>query len=557
MRMRMLLACVVLWLGLGKDGAGSPVTLFWDANGEDAGTGGTGEWNLTDQTWRSGSASGALQSWVNLNRASLGGTAGTITLADDIVLVSDGALAASVSGYVIDGDAGGDYSLALLATDQWLVARTASSVSLTINAPVVLTNAPTGTSVAQIWFRAPTTFNGPIDSGGVAHRLWVQDGQTLTFNNARPASVFRLEGVGTVILNDDQAAGSGDILSTQLILRSDSGPRVISTRIVPTGGNAFSLRTGGENNLTLAGGAGSGTVGGAGLTFNVGSPELTINRPLYAYWGAPNNTVTKTGTGALVLNESSVAHIGGSGINVNAGALIVNGGTAEQSVLTGTTTAGSPVITGLSSTSGLRVGQAVGGTGNPGSYPVIVSIDSASQLTVAQAWNATGTPSLTFYAVGGIGYNSGNVNVADGATLGGNGTIVMGSGKAVTVNAGGTIAPGSITAGAQVGTLTFTNNAAFTFAENAIYAWQYENGVGARVQVYGTLTLPSVATVNVSQVSGEMPATPTLFTATTLAGAADLSDWVIHGLQNYTVEIVGGTDVILKAPPQGTLIMLK
>ncbi len=446
--------------------------LYWDANGAVAGTGGTGEWNLADLTWRDGGIGGALQAWdngTNGNAAYLGGTVGTLTLGANVTA----SFLSSSSGYQINGDGGGLYKLTLDSTSKvggdggvYAVMMNDGGGLLTVNAPTELTGA------FYHQFRGSITFNGVVSgSAGLGSYSF----RTLILNNANTfTGGYGTVNGGTLIIGHDQGMGTGSILTTGVSIQAGNGNRTIANPITPTGGNGFGMTTGGANNLTLSGGAGTGTVGGNGLTFNVGNPVLTIDRPLYAYWGAPSNTFTKSGTGTLVLNESSVAHIGATAINVNAGTLIVNGGTTEQSILNGTTTAGSPVITGLSSTAGLRVGQAVNGTGNPGSYPVIVSIDSASQVTLAQAWNATGTPSLTFFAVGGLGHNSGNVTVANAAKLGGSGTMVLGAGGTVTVQSGGTLmgtltingpvaiqTGGALKPGSSIGTL---NTGALTLA---------------------------------------------------------------------------------------------
>jgi len=62
---------------------------------------------------------------------------------------------------------------------------------------------------------------------------------------------------------------------------------------------------------------------------------------------------------------------------------------------TGTLTAGSAVVTGLSDTSQLIVGMAVSGTGVPAST-TILSVDSSTQITMSQNATASGAQSLTF-----------------------------------------------------------------------------------------------------------------------------------------------------------------
>jgi hypothetical protein len=64
-------------------------------------------------------------------------------------------------------------------------------------------------------------------------------------------------------------------------------------------------------------------------------------------------------------------------------------------VLTGSTTNASAVVTGISSTAGLRAGDAVTGTGIPVST-TILSVNSSTQVTLSANATATGTPSLTF-----------------------------------------------------------------------------------------------------------------------------------------------------------------
>jgi len=149
----------------------------------------------------------------------------------------------------------------------------------------------------------------------------------------------------------------------------------------------------------------------------------------------------------------------------------------------------------------------------------------------------------------------GDVTVANTGTLGGTGTITLASGKSVTVTNGASLAPGN----AGVGTLTITNGP-LNFAENAVYRWEYQNGAGDLVQVYGDIVLPSVATVNVTQISGALPSPATIFSATSLSGASDLSGWVLNGdVDAAAVAQISGTDVVIIdiPPPAGTLITIK
>lgn len=149
--------------------------------------------------------------------------------------------------------------------------------------------------------------------------------------------------------------------------------------------------------------------------------------------------------------------------------------------------------------------------------------------------------------------NNYGYRVLAGATLGGTGVInLAASGSTCTVQQAGALAPGAM----SVGKLTI--NGPVSLAEKSIYKWEYKDGAGDLVDVNGALTLPAVATVIVSQVSGAMPVTPTLFTADTLAGpgAADVSGWVVQGVRGYMAQIQG-TNVILQQAMAGTVLIIR
>jgi hypothetical protein len=63
--------------------ASAQSSLYWDANGTSAGTGGGSAatpWDTTSQRWRDGSSTGTLQAWVDGSNPVFSGTAGTVTL---------------------------------------------------------------------------------------------------------------------------------------------------------------------------------------------------------------------------------------------------------------------------------------------------------------------------------------------------------------------------------------------------------------------------------------------------------------------------------------------
>jgi len=84
-------------------------------------------------------------------------------------------------------------------------------------------------------------------------------------------------------------------------------------------------------------------------------------------------------------------YLDGSGVN----ALALRQRPVRTTTLTGTTTIGSPIVTGLASTAALLVGQAVIGTGVPVGAKVL-TVDSASQVTLTVNAAANGTVPLLF-----------------------------------------------------------------------------------------------------------------------------------------------------------------
>jgi autotransporter-associated beta strand protein len=136
----------------------------------------------------------------------------------------------------------------------------------------------------------------------------------------------------------------------------------------------------------------------------------------------------------------------------------------------------------------------------------------------------------------------GAVTVNDGGTLGGTGVIW----RAITVASNATLSAGNSGAPATLATTNLTLN------EGAIIACDAAGGAMDQVVVNGTLTLPTNATVNVSQ-TGAFPSPAVLFSATSLAGAPSLSGWRLTppGLS----AAISGNSVILQKTPGSTILI--
>jgi len=133
--------------------------------------------------------------------------------------------------------------------------------------------------------------------------------------------------------------------------------------------------------------------------------------------------------------------------------------------------------------------------------------------------------------------------------LQGGGTVSNG-----TLTVAGTLAPGGTDA---VGSLAVTD---FVMAENSIYDWNYNDTTADRVDVAGTLTLPTVATVAVSRVTGSIAALPyegVLFTcASVVPDAGTLNGWVMTGVRPGTQVKIRNNQVVFVSP-RGTMIKVR
>lgn len=133
---------------------------------------------------------------------------------------------------------------------------------------------------------------------------------------------------------------------------------------------------------------------------------------------------------------------------------------------------------------------------------------------------------------------------------------VQGSGSVLggTLSVTGTIAPGG------AGSAGALSVASLTLAEGAVYDWNYGDGVSDTVTVSGPLTLPSVATVNVSRVTGsteKLPGTAVLFSSGSLiVDAGAVKNWGVTGARADTHVSVSGNRVLLVSM-NGTMLVVK
>jgi len=121
----------------------------------------------------------------------------------------------------------------------------------------------------------------------------------------------------------------------------------------------------------------------------------------------------------------------------------------------------------------------------------------AGTLKLAATGSISNSPSID--VAGGAVYDVSSVSgytARPGQTLSGDGMVAGG----VSIAGGGVLAAGGTNA---TGTLSFS--ADLTLADKTVADWNYGDGAQDVIAVAGTLTLPTVATVNVSRVTGTLP----------------------------------------------------
>jgi hypothetical protein len=148
--------------------------------------------------------------------------------------------------------------------------------------------------------------------------------------------------------------------------------------------------------------------GSSAVNGNVVNTQGMTDAILRAYGAAPSNPGTVANL-VVTLQESTTGNSGWTNALDNTGTVI--GFTLTGVIgVTGTTASGSPIITAMTSVTGLYVGQAIAGTGIP-SGSVITAIQSTTAITIsANATSSNTSEALTFSVEGqarieGLGLN--------------------------------------------------------------------------------------------------------------------------------------------------------
>ncbi len=288
---------------------------------------------------------------------------------------------------------------------------------------------------------------GVISGTGSLITSMVEDADTLTLSRTNTYSGGTILNTGTIILGNNSALGSGELtLGGAGTLQSNNDIRLVSNTIV-TGGNALTVS--GASDLILG-----GAITGDG-------------------------SLTKSGAGILTLGGNNTYS---GGTTVSAGGLTGNTGSLQGNI---------------TNNAAVTFDQAGNGT-----YADIISgtgaltKTGAGILTLSGNNTYTGLTTLSAGMLNLSGQLFGNVVVDDGTFMG-TGTIAN-SGN-LTLNSGGTLAPGS-----SIGTTTVSGD----YVQNAgstleIEVFKAANGTLSSdlLDVTGTAALEAGSTVNVTDLT--------------------------------------------------------
>ena len=170
--------------------------------------------------------------------------------------------------------------------------------------------------------------------------------------------------------------------------------------------------------------------------------------------------------------------------------------------------------------------------------------------------NGTLTLSGTNTYLGGTTLNAGTLLV-DGSVTGAVNGVSGTFGGVGVVN--GSVTNQAIITAAGTNSIGILTASSLAMKENSALVWNYNATTNDVIQVNGSLVLPAVATVTVSQVtSGRLPDLGVVFTgfSSLVTNTGTLGGWVINGARPNTRAIVSGNQVLLETKPTGTMIRI-
>ena len=436
--------------------------FYWDANGSDAAAahndlgGGTGNWNnITPDWWVNG---GADTAWQGGYPANFAGTAGTVTVADN---VAPNALLFTTPGYLLTNS--GNFSifvtnpatLITLPAGTTTIAAPIAGQGLVVSGPgtLVLSGTNTYTFATVVTNQATVSVNAISDSGtsGISTAPVTLANGTLTYTGS---------GAATTARHFQEIAGTTNGINLP------AGNLTLNSQVNGSGGFVFNKS--GTGTLTLGG----GNIDNAFLGMNILVGEVICNKT-----GTPSGHAL----GGPV-NVSSGAEIqlsgGGYGTEIYSGStapvaifpdglfdLAGQSNTLFSLALAGTGISGSGAL--INSSNGmpsalvcpitLTANTTIGGSGSsPGNITLLGIISGNPSLTQAGSGLLTLGGTSTFY--GGLNLNPNTVVMLASNQAAGLGLISIGANSTLLVNIGNNTVANPIT-GSSTASINVVTNA--------------------------------------------------------------------------------------------------
>lgn len=281
-----------------------------------------------------------------------------------------------------------------------------------LQAPLETGGAHTLTTAAGLSLPAQGSLTPAINTKVYVHNGTSATHQMFIFDYAASPTIASI-GVGTVTAGNTTGANTTFTMTGNNLKVNDT---VIITSNAPTGYTASAVNVAQTIYYVVATNfvAGStfslsATLGGAIVSASTVSTTTTFVRALGAcdnLFVAKTANLTALGAGTLLLTNSENYCVPSSGANSGQECVFMatttnfylGKYTDLYSTQTGTTSSGSPSITGLSSTAGLTIGQTVFGVGIPAAA-IISSITGPTSITISANATASGSNPLNFGAI--------------------------------------------------------------------------------------------------------------------------------------------------------------
>lgn len=526
-------------------------TVYWDADGSGAvgnpptsGVGGTGVWDTGSARWWNGTS---YVTW-NSGIADFRGAASTATIAASTTINATG-----INAIVTTTIAGGSGSILNLTG----AAAISNTSTLTISAPITGSNGLTKTGAGFL--------NLSGNNSGLSGTVYVNAGRVTGSGNAnvfgtgtvRVANGASVQ-LGIAAANNFEISGTGVLQATGNLGALYAGSQTIAGNVTllgdaRLGGGNYTGQITGAYNLEL--GTDGGTGAATAITLANETNNYTGNTTILTHASAAVNTVVK-----INVADGAIAYGAGAGdvyirggaagqaiLDLNGRNVTLNGlnsaGTASNAIIENNLTGARSLFVGDNNANGNFAGIIRDGSQGIAFRKIGTGTQILSGNNSYTGVTAVGAGTLLIN--GNQSLAVGNVSIANGATLGGVGTI----GGATAIS--GMLAPGS----EGVGLLSFTNGLTLNSASNSIFEIDgLTRGTEFdAINITGALSYNGTLTLDFGY-SGSVGQTFNLFSFTSYSGTFSSINFLNDGYAG-TFDYASGTLTLTAVPEPASLAL--